>query len=73
MTQETLKEAKDFRRSTGIMAIVLWTFIPFFVYLSDSESIDTTVLISIGAIVLTFIYFKMNGLIKKYERISDGK
>jgi hypothetical protein len=73
MTPETLKEAKEFRRNSGIIAIVLWAFIPFIIYLSDFKEIETPVFISIAAIVLTFIYFKMNGLIKKYERISDGK
>ncbi len=73
MTPEKLEEAKIFKRDTGIMSIVLWVFVAFLICLQNPETIDIASLVVIGAIILTFIHFKMKGLIKEYERMNNGK
>jgi hypothetical protein len=73
MTTEQLKEAKKFKRDSGIFAVIFWFVSGFLFYQADTRFIEFECLISIGAIVLTFIFFNMSGMIKQYENLRDGK
>jgi hypothetical protein len=73
MTPEKLDEAKEFKRNSGIMAIVLWVFVGFLAYMADPKTIEVASFVGIGAIALTYIYFRMGSLIKEYEKIINGK
>jgi hypothetical protein len=72
MEPEKLKEAKDFTRNSGIIAIVCWIFSLFLLCKGDTKTIDVCSIVMIGAVILTFIYFKMKGVIKQYEDLKGN-
>lgn len=67
MEPEKLKEAKDFTRNSGIIAIVCWVFSVFLIFKGNTKTVDISSIVMIGAVILTFIHFKMKGIIKQYE------
>jgi hypothetical protein len=72
MEPEKLKEAKDFTRNSGIIAIICWIFSLFLLCKGDTKTIDVCSIVMIGAVILTFIYFKMKGVIKQYEDLKGN-
>lgn len=79
MSEEFLNEAKNFRRQMKWSAILCWVGTLIFVYglFYGPEAIKkglnedyAWVMIPIGAIILSIIYYSMNNNIKKYEQLS---
>lgn len=72
MEPEKLKETKDFTRNSGIFAIICWIFSIFLIYKGDSKTDDISSIVMVGAVILTFIHFKMKGVIKQYEDLKGN-
>jgi hypothetical protein len=75
MNQEFLKEAKNFRMQMKWCSIICWISTAIFVYgwFNGNKNIQedlSWLIVPIGAIILTGIYFNMNKNIKRYEQIS---
>lgn len=75
MNQEFLKEAKNFRTQMKWCLLICWaaTLIFGYEYFGGNKALHedlTWLIVPIGAIILSKIYFSMNGNIKKYEDLS---
>lgn len=69
MSEEFIKEAKNFKRQMKWCAIISWIATAFLSY-KASDKIDGWGIIIFGAIVFTIIYFNMSKNISSYENQS---
>ena len=70
MDSEKSKEAKDFRRNSGIFSILCWILSILLMYKGDTETVDICSILFVGAIFFTYIYFSMGKLINEYENLE---
>lgn len=75
MSEEFIKEAKNFRRQMKWSAIICWiaTLIFIFAPNKNPDSGLDWILIPIGGTILTIIYFNMDSNIKKYEKLNKNE
>lgn len=67
LSEEFIKEAKNFRRQMKWCAIIAWVATALLTYKAP-DKIDEWGIITFGGIVFTIIYFNMNKNIKEYEK-----
>lgn len=67
LSEEFIKEAKNFRRQMKWCAIMCWVASAFLTYAAP-DKIDGWGIIMFGAIVFTICYSGMNKNIKEYEK-----
>lgn len=72
MSPETLKEAKNFKTQMLVCSIICWLFIGFFAIMKP-EALAEVMIVPIGGIILTIIYFRMKNMIDKYEKLTAKK
>lgn len=75
MNQEFLNEAKNFRMQMKWSSIICWIGSAIFAYgwFTGNKGVRedfTWMIIPIGGIILSGIYFSMNKNIKKYEQLN---
>ena len=76
MNQEFLKEAKHFRTQMKWCSLICWagTLVFGYEYFNGNkalhEDLSGWIIVPIGAIILSKIYFNMNSNIKKYEQLD---
>ena len=74
MSDEFIKEAKNFRMQMKWCSIICWVATLVFLYNYNSKpSLQedlTWVIIPVGAVIFTIIYSSMNNNIKKYENLK---
>lgn len=75
MSEDFMKEAKNFRMQMKWCSIICWvaTLIFVFIPFKNPNADMDWVIIPIGGVVFTIIYFKMNGTIKNYETLTKNK
>ena len=69
MSEEFIKEAKNFKRQMKWCSIMCWIATIFLTYKAP-DKIDVLGIITFGAIVFTIIYFNMSKNISSYENQS---
>lgn len=68
MTQEILKEAKNFRRQMKWCSILCWVATLAFIFMpKNPKAGDDWLIVPAASVILTIIYFNMNNMINKYE------
>jgi amino acid transporter len=77
MSESFIEEAKNFRRQMKWSSIISWiaTLVFLFNY-NDTPNLQedlSWVIIPIGAVILTIIYFSMDSNIKQYEKLTKNK
>lgn len=72
MSEETLKEAKNFRMQMKWCSILCWlATLPFiFIPIKNPNASYDWIIIPIGAVIFSIIYFNMNSMITKYEKLT---
>ena len=70
MSEEFIKEAKNFKRQIKSCSIMCWTATIFLTYKAP-DKIDGWGIITFGAIVFTIIYFNMSKIIISYENKTN--
>ena len=74
MSEDFIKEAKNFRKQMKWCSIICWVATAIFIYNYYSKpSLQndlTWVIIPVGGLILTFVYFSMDSNIKKYEKLK---
>ena len=74
MTKETLKEAKNFRMQMMVCSIMCWIATLVFIIFIPAKNQDVSydwIIIPIGGIIFSIIYFNMNRMITKYEKLTE--
>jgi hypothetical protein len=75
MNHEFLKEAKNFRTQVKWCSLICWagTLVFGYEYFIGNKGVRedlSWVIVPIGAVILSMIYFNMNNNIKKYEQLK---
>jgi hypothetical protein len=75
MTQEQLKEAKNFRRQMKWCAILCWVATLAFIFIphKNPNAGYDWVIVPCGGMVMTLIYISMNSHIKEYEKQNKNE
>ena len=74
MSEETLKEAKNFRMQMKWCSIMCWVATLVFIFVPKTNNTDMDwVIIPIGGGIFNLIYFKMDNMITKYENLTKNK
>jgi L-asparagine transporter-like permease len=73
MSEEFIKEAKNFRMQMKWCSIICWIATLAFVFIptKNQDADYSWLIIPIGGTILTFIYFSMDANIKKYEKLNN--
>jgi len=69
MSEEFIKEAKNFKRQMKWCSIMCWSVTAFLTYKAPDKIGDWGI-VTFGAIVFTIIYFNMSKNISSYENQS---
>jgi FtsH-binding integral membrane protein len=69
--EEFIKEARSFRRQMKWTSIMCWAATIIFVSMEKPNADYDWVIIQIGAVIFSIIYFQMNKNIKEYEKLKD--
>lgn len=72
MTDTFIKESKNFRTQMKWCSIMLWLSTLIFLWFKP-EVIAEIIMIPIGTVILTIIYFKINSQIKEYEHSRSNR
>lgn len=67
LSEEFIKEAKNFRRQMKWCAIICWVATLPFIFSTIQSNDKDWLIIPIGGFIFSLIYFNMNKNIKKYE------
>ncbi len=70
MSDEFIKEAKNFRMQMKWCSIICWVATLAFVFIPTKNADHGWTIISIAGTVFTFCYFSMNKNIKRYEALK---
>ncbi len=71
MSEEFIKEAKNFRMQMKWCSIICWITTLAFVFIPTTNNADMGwTIIPIGGTVFTFIYFSIDKNIKQYEELK---
>ncbi|MFY7886682.1 MAG: hypothetical protein ACOVOV_17760 [Dolichospermum sp.] len=70
MSEEFIKEAKNFRRQMKWCSIICWVATLVFVFMSTPKGDYDWIIIPFGGIVFTLCYFSMNKNITEYEKLK---
>jgi hypothetical protein len=68
LSEEFIKEAKNFRMQMKWSSIMCWVATIAFVFMAPKNADMDWLLIPVGGTIFTFIYFSMNKNIKEYEK-----
>lgn len=71
MSEEFIKEAKNFRMQMKWCSIICWIATLAFIFIPKTNNEDMGwMIIPVGGTVFTFIYFNMDKNIKQYEELK---
>lgn len=71
MSEEFIKEAKNFRMQMKWCSIICWVATLVFIFVPKNADVDMDwVIVPIGGGIFNLIYFKMDKQIKEYEKIN---
>jgi hypothetical protein len=70
MSEEFIKEAKNFRMQMKWCSIICWLVTLAFIFIPTTKDDSSWMLIPTGGTIFTFIYFSMNKNIKEYEKLK---
>jgi hypothetical protein len=71
MSEEFIKEAKNFRMQMKWCSIICWVATLVFIFVPKTNNTDMDwVIIPIGGGIFNLIYFKMDKQIKEYEKLT---
>lgn len=70
MSEEFIKEAKNFRMQMKWCSIMCWIATLAFIFMPTHKEDYDWMIIPIGATILTFIYYSMDKNIKEYEKLK---
>ena len=70
MSEEFIKEAKNFRMQMKWCSIMCWLATLAFIFMPNTKNDYEWIIIPFGGIVLTLCYFGMDKNIKKYEKLK---
>ena len=74
MSEEFIKEAKNFRMQMKWCSIICWIATLAFIFIPKTNNTDMDwVIIPIGGGIFNLIYFKMDSQIKEYEKLTKNK
>ena len=74
MSEETLKEAKNFRMQMKWCSIMCWVATLVFIFVPKTTNDDLSwIIIPVGGSIFNLIYFKMDNMITKYENLTKNK
>ena len=75
MTQEQLKDAKNFRRQMKWCSIICWIATAAFIFIphKNPDAGYDWVIVPFGGMVYTIIYLSMNSLITEYEKKNSNE
>jgi len=75
MTEEFIKEAKNFRRQMKWVSIMCWVATLAFITLpfKNPNADYDWVIVPVGAVIFSIIYFSMDSNIKKYEELKKNE
>jgi hypothetical protein len=74
MSEEFIKEAKNFRMQMKWCSIICWVATLVFIFALKTNNTDMDwVIIPIGGGIFNLIYFKMDSQIKEYEKLTKNK
>jgi hypothetical protein len=72
MSEEFIKEAKNFRMQMKWCSIICWVATLVFIFVPKTNNTDMDwVIIPIGGGIFNLIYFKMDKQIKEYEKLTN--
>jgi hypothetical protein len=72
MSDEFIKEAKNFRMQMKWCSIICWAATLAFIFIPTKNTNDdfSWTIIPVGGTIFTFIYFSMDKNIKRYEELK---
>jgi hypothetical protein len=72
MSEEFIKEAKNFRMQMKWCSIICWAATLAFIFIPTKNTNDdfSWTIIPVGGTIFTFIYFSMDKNIKRYEALK---
>jgi FtsH-binding integral membrane protein len=71
MSEEFIKEAKNFRMQMKWCSIICWIATLAFIFIPKTNNEDMGwMIIPVGGTVFTYIYFSMDKNIKRYEKLK---
>ena len=70
MSEEFIKEAKNFRRQMKWCSIMCWVATLPFIFIIPQSNDKDWLIIPIGGFIFSLIYFNMDKQIKEYEKIN---
>lgn len=72
MSEEFIKEAKNFRMQMKWCSIICWLATLAFIFIPSKNTNDdlSWTIIPVGGTIFTFIYFSMDKNIKRYEELK---
>lgn len=74
MSENFIKDAKNFTFQMKVCSIICWVATLLFMFLPKTNNADSDwVIIPIGGVIFSIIYFSMNANIKKYEQLNNKK
>lgn len=68
LSEEFIKEAKNFRMQMKWCSIICWLATLAFIFIPAKNPDMSWTIIPIGGTIFTFIYFNMDKNIKEYEK-----
>ena len=72
MSEEFIKEAKNFRMQMKWCSIICWVATLVFIFVPKTNNTDMDwVIIPIGGGIFNLIYLKMDKQIKEYEKLAN--
>jgi hypothetical protein len=72
MSEEFIKEAKNFRMQMKWCSIICWVATLVFIFVPKTNNTDMDwVIIPIGGGIFNLIYLKMDKQIKEYEKLTN--
>ena len=72
MSDEFIKEAKNFRMQMKWCSIICWVATLVFIFVPKTNNTDMDwVIIPIGGGIFNLIYLKMDKQIKEYEKLTN--
>lgn len=72
MSEDFIKEAKNFRMQMKWCSIICWVATLVFIFVPKTNNTDIDwVIIPIGGGIFNLIYFKMDKQVKEYEKLTN--
>ena len=70
MSEEFIKEAKNFRRQMKWCSIMCWVATLAFIFMPTPKGDYDWMIIPFGGVILTLCYYSMDKNIKQYEKLK---